>query len=79
MNDSQWLIEFDASKAKFQWFFLQYGFDAEWKRLEEARAKNQVKKMLDLMNFVWCELPDDIFNIKMNPKGWNEFISLLEN
>jgi hypothetical protein len=79
MNDSQWLIEFDASKAKFQWFFLQYGFDAEWKRLEEARSKNQVKRMLDLMNFVWFELPDDIFNIKMNPTGWSEFISLLEN
>jgi transposase len=79
MDDNQWLIEFDASKAKFQWFFLQYGFEDELKRLEEARSKNQVKKMITIMNRVWFELPDGVFNIKMNPKGWDEFISLLEN
>lgn len=60
MNDSQWLIEFDASKAKFQWFFLQYGFDAEWKRLEEARSKNQVKRMKKIMEDVWYELPEEV-------------------
>jgi len=77
MNDETWLNHFDASKASFKWFFIQYGFENEWNRLEELRKRNQVKRMKHIMNTVWSELPETVFNSKMNPEGWSNFIALL--
>jgi hypothetical protein len=79
MNNEQWLIEFDLSKDKFKWFFIKYGFEIEWNKLLELRKMKQVGKMKTVMDVVWFELPDDEFNIKMNPDGWNEFLRLIED
>jgi len=82
MNNERWLQEFDATKHTFQWFFIRYGFEDEWKRLEkyraDNRADNRVGKMKSILNAVWFDLPDDMFNIKVNPTGWPEFLSLIE-
>lgn len=79
MENKRWLQEFDATKHTFKWFFIEYGFDDEWKWLEECRAKNQVGKMKVIMNNVWFELPDDKFNVKVMPNGWENFLSLIED
>jgi len=79
MNTENWLAKFDADKAKFEWFFIKYGFDIEWKQLNEARVIRQIGKMKNIMNRVWFELPDAEFNIMMNPVGWDEFLYLLED
>lgn len=78
MTNSQWLIYFDAHYKKFEWFFNQYNFETEWKKLLSARDKEHINTMRTIMNKVWLELPSCKFNIRANPKGWAEFLDLLE-
>lgn len=79
MNENEWLDLFDINCRKFKWFFIEYGFTKEWYKLEEYKKERQVGKMLVVMNDVWFKLPDTVFNIKVNPKGWREFLTLIEN
>ena len=78
MTNRDWLITFDQSYKNFEWFFREYKFNSEWEALLSARDKENIGKMKTLMNRVWFELPSNKFNIKTNPKGWNDFIFLLD-
>ncbi len=79
MTDKDWFQLFDNTKDKFEWFFLEYGFDNHWQNLKEARKCQDIRAMLSFMNDVWFRLPDNKFNILANPPGWNEFLALIEN
>ena len=78
MTNKQWLKEFDQTFNSFEWFFKEYGFNSEWQALMSARDKEHIGKMKTIMNNIWFALPDSKFNIYENPKGWNDFIFLLE-
>jgi len=78
MNDKDWFKLFDETKETFKWFFLQYGYETVWEWIMNARSEQNKKMMLRYMNRVWVELPDNRFNIMENPKGWNEFLKLIE-
>lgn len=78
MTNRDWLILFDQTHHKFEWFFHTYTFNSEWQALLAARDKEHIGKMKSIMNRVWFELPDSKFNIRTNPKGWVEFLDLLE-
>lgn len=78
MNDNEFFDYFEKTKEEFHWFFRDYGYGSEFSRLE-ALAKSKCKDdMLDIMNHIWFMLPDYRFNIMANPRGWKEFINLLE-
>ena len=74
----QWLKDYDATVNEFDWFIKRY-FPLMWENLCKARKENNFPRMLGIMNNVWFGLPDGSFNIMANPKGWNEFLHLLED
>lgn len=86
MNAQEWLELFERTNDKFRWFFLQYGFGTQWTLLIEIKDHScecksdddRMNKMLSIMNHVWFCLPDNTFNIMNNPKGWSEFLNLIE-
>jgi len=45
----------------------------------EYRKIENVTMMISIMNSVWFHLPDNKFNIIENPKGWKEFLYLIED
>ena len=77
MTDTAWFILFDTTKDSFKWFWLEYGF--AWNDLIILRDRKMRWSMETLMNDVWFALPDNKFNIVENPKGWSEFLSLIED
>ncbi len=79
MINKNWFAYWDENYTKFEWFFEKYGFTKEWNSLLIYRDKEHRGAMLTIMNRVWFELPSNIFNIKNMPKGWDEFLYLLES
>jgi hypothetical protein len=65
----------------FEWFIIKY-FGIEYlNELIELAKSDDIKENKLLMvklNDIWFKLPDHIFNIKENPKGWIEFLNIIE-
>ena len=78
MTEQEWLKRFDESKQEFKWFIDQY-FPGNFSKLEHMRNMCRWSSMLNLMNDMWYKLPDDKFNIVEKPKGWSQYVSLLED
>lgn len=76
MKEKEWLQKFDETNEEFKWFWFEYGYD--WEYLMKLRKQEKVASMINLMNDAWFRLPDSKFNIISNPKGWSEFLDLLE-
>ena len=72
-----WLKIFDNTYSNFEWFIEKHEpiFN---QALKEARKENNCIKMMSIMNEVWFLLPDDEFNIIVNPDGWKNFLYLIE-
>lgn len=78
MAQQDWLTSFDTYKAEFEWFIVKYFGRELWRQLIVARKEENIITMLAMMNEIWFELPDGIFNIYNSPKGWNSFLWLIE-
>jgi len=78
MNKREWLDLFDKTCNEFKWFWDVYGHTDRWVNLMYYRENEDVTLMKEIMDDVWFELPDTKFNIMINPKGWKEFLILLE-
>lgn len=73
-----WLKQYDATKNEFMWFIDLYFTCGCKEKLEMARRKNNVNEMKGILHNIWFDLPDNKFNIMENPKGWKEFLNLIE-
>ena len=72
------LKAFDEGFPKFKWFIEKY-FDEEcMDTLIWARQTRNMTALLGILNQIWFELPDSIFNIVNNPPGWDEFLKVIE-
>lgn len=78
MTEAQWFFQFDETKDTFKWFIEDYFEPSIWDKILELRAQENKSQMLLLMNDIWYYLPDYRFNINVNPKGWTEFLNLIE-
>jgi len=78
-TNQSWLNQFDAVKEKIEWIFDEHDFQTSWEKLLEYRVQNDKTNMQRVLSRVWYLLPDEVFNIRNNPKGWNEFLSLIED
>lgn len=76
-TDEEILKVFDEGFPKFKWFLEKY-FPISMIGIEDARKKEKVYKLLDLLNHIWYYLPDNKFNLKENPPGWREFLNVIE-
>ena len=79
MTTQEWLDKYDESYPKFRWFIKDYFTSDLLVFLHHTRVKRDLTVLMDLMNNIWFYLPDSKFNIMENPKGWSEFLFLLEN
>ena len=77
-NTVQWLQEFDKHKGDFEWFHIEYGFENEWKKLLEARRRNQIKTMKAIMKQVLWDAPEAFITPAAEPVGREAFINLIE-
>lgn len=68
---------FDRNYPKFKWFIEDY-FPSAIPALERYRKEENEDAMIHMLNRIWYLLPDNRFNIIVNPKGWADFIELLE-
>jgi len=50
----------------------------DWLELKAFRNANDQRNLLRLMNTIWAYLPDDKFNIRVNPPYWYNFLTLIE-
>ena len=76
-DKTAWLKQYDDTKEKFMWF-IDLQEDCGCKRmLNEARKNNDPGKMISVLNDIWFRLPDGTFNIRVNPPGWQQFLTLL--
>lgn len=64
--------------AKFKWFIERYFGESEFMRCKELAEANKEDELLNTLNRIWFYLPDNVFNIKENPDGWSEFLSIIE-
>ena len=72
------VAKYERNKKEFQWFIEKYfGIDMVKKLDILAEEKNQPLLFNMLIN-LWFELPDSKFNIMENPKGWKEFLEVIE-
>ena len=78
-TDEELLKEFDEGLPEFQWFIEEYFKPIVLERLQRAREKQQIGEMRLLLNNIWFALPDNKFNIIENPKGWKEFLNVIED
>ena len=63
---------------KFEWFIKRWFGQETVDYLVSLANENKEEELSGKLNDIWFELPDDIFNIRENPEGWNEFLSLIE-
>lgn len=78
MDEQEWFAEFDLKSKNFEWFFHKYGYTNTWNVLLKLRTISDIQSMRVLMNEIWFALPEGTFNIIENPKGWSDFLYLLE-
>lgn len=63
---------------KFQWFIKRWFGQETVDYLKQLANDDKEAELSNKLNDIWFELPDDVFNIRENPDGWNEFLSLIE-
>ena len=62
----------------FKWFVVEYYGDDFYETLVGMAQCGEDKWLSAMLTRVWFELPDSKFNVCVNPPGWHEFLSLIE-
>lgn len=63
---------------KFEWFIVKWFGVVLFDFCKKLAERGDESSLLSVLNTIWFDLPDDIFNIKENPEGWNEFLAIIE-
>lgn len=62
----------------FDWFIERYYGPAKVLDLWNLAEQNEEEHLRNDLNSIWFELPDHIFNIINNPRGWETFLSFVD-
>lgn len=80
MTKDQWIQKYKDNKQKFEWFIKKYIRDERIiEKLDDLVSHGDAKALYTNLNYMWSELPDDIFNIQVRPWGWLEFLDVIES
>jgi hypothetical protein len=77
-TDEEILKTFDENYPEFKWFIKKYFGQNGCEIIEKVRKENRARDLLYYLNKVWFSLPDELFNIISNPKGYRELLQVLE-
>lgn len=76
---------FDENLIHFLWIvrvydFLKYKNNTPWTevKLNLARSTMEITELTKTLNTIWYSIPDDIFNIRVNPPGYAELLKTVE-
>ena len=69
---------YDKNVRKFEWFIIEHFGPGTIYYLNKARQNEELDQLVGTLHQIWFHLPDNHFNIIKNPKGWKEFLELLE-
>lgn len=70
--------QFLNSLDEFSWFIKKYFGEETVEILKNYAKERNESKLRPALNEIWFRLPDDLCNIRENPKGWNMFLQLIE-
>ncbi len=70
--------EFLEKCDSFRWFIVDYYGEVYYDSLVGMAERSENGALLNALNSIWFELPDNIFNIRENPHGWYDFLSIIE-
>lgn len=71
--------DFLRKKESFRWFIVKYFGLKKFMDLWSLAEDGKEDELNHELNVIWHDLPDSIFNIRVNPKGWETFLSLVED
>lgn len=63
----------------FKWFIIEYFGEKAFLALLDLANNDEEEELLAALNVIWFQLPDNKFNVRENPKGWTEFLNLIED
>ena len=66
------------NEQHFKWFIEKYFGINKLTLLHEFAKDNKSAELDSELTLIWYHLPDSQFNIIANPKGWQEFLQVLE-
>jgi hypothetical protein len=69
---------FIEHSAKFKWFLDKYFGKKQLPMMLKLAEAGEESKLISTCIVVWERLPDRTFNIIVNPKGWPEFLSVID-
>lgn len=80
IDKTEWFTKFDEwfELAKNSSIWKRYLKEVAFYELKALRNSEDQRALLSVMNNIWFELPDHIFNIKENPEHWDKFLNLIE-
>lgn len=64
-------------KDNFKWFMVDYFGEEVFSNMIKL-AEEKSPSIIPMLNDIWYLLPDSKFNIRENPKGWSEFLQVIE-
>jgi hypothetical protein len=80
MTKKEWLELYDKNSPEFEWFIrAMFMGNTYLDLLAGFRKRDDNVGLMSTLNRIWYVLPDNKFNIIENPKGWAQFLELLEN
>lgn len=80
MTKREWFIKFDIwfNLIKTSNIWKRHLWEGTFYELKALRNAEDQQKLMGLLNTIWFELPDHIFNIRENPEHWDKFLQLIE-
>lgn len=75
---SDYCKQYLRTRKQFEWFILRYYGPAKAVELLYLAENNEEELIRNELQAIWYELPDNLFNIRNNPEGWEVFLKLVE-
>lgn len=67
-----------AEHKHFDWILERYYGKEKVLELWNLAEAGESEHIRNILNGIWFELPDNIFNIRNNPPGWEQFLHFVE-
>lgn len=77
-HTSRFCIEYLRRKDQFAWFIKRFFGAQKTVELWNLAEADKESELYIELNEIWYKLPDNLFNVIVNPKGWSSFLTLLE-
>ena len=71
--------DFLEHKGEFRWFIEKYFGSLKFTTMVQLAEEGKEDQLKAECNDVWFRLPDSILNVRERPRGWMQFLKLVED